>query len=78
MAMPAVRFAVGRLTGQQQQAILRSALANEQEVLNGGGFVLRRLTSFEASAGKGPKVVNTQVLGLLCITIDSVLLYSVD
>lgn len=55
MAMAAVRFAARRLTGQQQQAILRTAVANEQGVLSRGG-ALRRFTSSEASAASGPKI----------------------
>jgi hypothetical protein len=67
--MAAVRFAARRLTGQQPQAILRSALANEPGVLNRGGspaYALRRFTSSEASAANGPKI-STEVL-LLCTT----------
>ncbi|XP_051184209.1 uncharacterized protein [Lolium perenne] len=62
MAMAAVRFAARRFTGQQSQAILRSAVANEQAVLNRGGspaYALRRFTSSEVSATKGHKI-NTE------------------
>jgi hypothetical protein len=64
MAMAAVRFAARRLTGQQSQAILRSAVANEQGVVNRGGspgYALRRFTSSEAPAANGSKI-NTEVL----------------
>ncbi|KAM0851639.1 hypothetical protein ACQ4PT_052322 [Festuca glaucescens] len=60
MAMAAVRLAARRLTGQQPQAILRSALANEQTVLNRGSSpayaLRRRFTSSEASAANAPKI----------------------
>jgi DNA-binding GntR family transcriptional regulator len=60
MAMPAFRLAARRLTGQQPQAILRSALANEQTVLNRGSSpayaLRRRFTSTEASAANAPKI----------------------
>lgn len=62
MAMAAVRFAARRLTGQQSQAILRSAVANEQGVVNRGGspgYALRRFTSSEAPAANGSKI-NTE------------------
>jgi hypothetical protein len=64
MAMAAVRFAARRLTDQQSQAILRSAVANEQGVLNRSsspGYALRRFTSSEAPAANGSKI-NTEVL----------------
>jgi hypothetical protein len=66
MAMAAVRFAARRLTAQQPQAILRSAVANEQGVLNRGGspaYALRRFTSSEASAANAPKI-STEVIDI--------------
>lgn len=57
--MAAVRLAARRLTGQQSQAILRSAVAKEHGLLNRGGspaHALRRFTSSEASVANGPKI----------------------
>ncbi|CAM0952796.1 unnamed protein product [Alopecurus aequalis] len=55
MAMAAVRIAARRLTGQQSQAILRSAVKGEQGLLNRGAYA-RRFTSSEASTANGPKI----------------------
>ncbi|CAM0952797.1 unnamed protein product [Alopecurus aequalis] len=55
MAMAAVRIAARRLTGQQPQAILRSAVEGEQGLLNRGANA-RRFTSSEASTANGPKL----------------------
>ncbi|CAM0952798.1 unnamed protein product [Alopecurus aequalis] len=55
MAMAAVRIAARRLTGQQPQAILRSAVEGEQGLLNRGANA-RRFTSSEASTANGPKI----------------------
>ncbi|CAM0952799.1 unnamed protein product [Alopecurus aequalis] len=75
--MAAVRIAARRLTGQQPQAIFRSAIANEQGVLNRGAYVrwfssseasARRFSSSEASAANGPRINNEHpsVSGAAC------------